>query len=93
MAKVKGFDKDEFIKYLAIEFNGFENSFQRELVENLIDYANVHECVSKDQRVYWLSDIIPEITFGEVAMFMDDDCLTYIGQEAKRKALKGDIGR
>ena len=80
----KGFDDAAFMRYLEREFNGFENCFLRELVENLIDYAHKHEQVSKDQFVYFISDMLPEVTFGEVAQFADDDILTANGLSEKR---------
>lgn len=83
----KGFNRIEFMAYMERTFNGFENSFLRGLVDNVIDYGNKHMRVSKDQFCYWVSDMLPEIEFGEVAMFMDDDCLTKNGQEEKHKTI------
>jgi hypothetical protein len=82
-----GFDHSAFMAYLENNFNGFENSFLRETVGNIVDYGLKHERVSKDQFCYWVSDILPEISFGEVAMFMDDESLTANGKAEKQKAL------
>ena len=83
----KGFNQSEFMAYLECTFNGFDNSFLRGLVENVIAYGLKWEKVSKDQFCYWVSDMLPEVEFGEVAMFMDDNCLTENGKEEKYKAI------
>jgi hypothetical protein len=80
-----GFNKQGFMEYLELSFNGFENSFLRNLVKNLIEYANKHERVSKDQFCYFVSDLLPEVEFGEVAMFMNDGSLTEYGLTEKKK--------
>ena len=84
----KGFNAEKFIAYLEQEFNGMENCMFRRIVENLIEYGHKHEQVSKDQFVQWLADMIPEISFGEVAAFMEDDCLTENGKVEKQQALQ-----
>lgn len=84
----KGFDAEKFMSYLEREFYGMENSMLRKIVENLIDYGHKHEQISKDQFVQWLANMIPEVTFGEVAAFMEDDCLTESGKMRKAEALK-----
>lgn len=81
----QGFNKAAFMEYLEKMFGGFENSFLRELVENIIEYANKWERVSKDQFVYFVSDMLPEVEFGEVAAFADDECLTGNGKYMKYK--------
>lgn len=84
----KGFNAEKFMAYLEQEFNGMENCMLRQIVENLINYGHKHEQVSKDQFVQWLADMIPEVSFGEVAAFMEDDCLTENGKREKQTALK-----
>lgn len=84
----KGFNAKKFMAYLEQEFNGMENCMLRQIVENLINYGHKHEQVSKDQFVQWLADMIPEVSFGEVAAFMEDDCLTENGKREKQAALK-----
>lgn len=83
-----GFDRKAFMAYMENTFNGFETPFLRQLVDNVIDYAQKHERVSKDQFVYFVSDVIPEISFGEVAQFMDDECLTAYSQAEKQDWLQ-----
>lgn len=87
MALYKGFDKDNFMEYMEQTFNGFENSFLRETVDNIISYAHKHEHVSKDQFVEFLDAMLPEVTFGEIAMFCEDAILTDYGKEQKRGEL------
>ena len=84
----KGFDDTAFMEYLERSFNGFDNCFMRELVKNIVNYAQKHEHVSKDQLVYFISDMIPEVTFGEVAQFADDDILTASGLSEKRNFIQ-----
>lgn len=79
----QGFNKTAFMAYLENIFQGFEYSFVRELVENVIAYANKWERVSKDQFAYFVSDMLPEVEFGEVAAFLEDACLTAEGQRMK----------
>ena len=82
-----GFDKQGFMDYLERSFSGFDNAFLRELVENVIEYAQKREHVSKDQFAFFVSDLLPEVEFGEVAMFCEDGILTKYGQNEKREAL------
>ena len=91
MSKEDGFDRNKFMMYLEKSFNGFESPFLRGTVNNLVDYGLKHERISKDQFCYWLSDILPEVEFGEIAAFMDDGSLTKNGQEEKRKYLQKTI--
>lgn len=83
-----GFDEVGFLGYLAESFYAFGNTFLRKLIENLIEYGLIHERVSKDQFCYWLSDLLPEVSFGEVAAFMTDESLTTNGMVEKQKAIK-----
>lgn len=84
----KGFNKDGFMAFLEQTFSGFENSFLRETVRSLVDYALEHCHHSLDQACYFLSDMLPEVEFAEVAMFMDDSMLTCHGREVKRETLE-----
>lgn len=73
----KGFYKQDFLEWLYDEFPSIGgNSWTRELVENIIEYGQKHERVSKDMFVYWLSNMLPEVEFLEAARFMEIDCLT-----------------
>lgn len=65
-----GFDKDGFMSWLKEEFPGVvDTHWIWNLVENIIDYATKNKNASKDQLPYFISDIIPEVEFLEVARF------------------------
>lgn len=70
----KGFDQDGFIKWL--EENFIISRFARETVLNIIEYAHRHEHVSKDQFAEFVSDLLPEVEFLDVAKFCEDGILT-----------------
>lgn len=89
----KGFNDEGFMAYMSYAFpdvfTGKGSSFTRDLLENLIEYAHKYEQVSKDQFCVFLSDLIPEVEMGEVATFMDDDCLTAsYGIAEKRRVME-----
>lgn len=88
--KTDGFLASDFIDFIRQEFPSIYrgNCYVRELVENLIGYGLEHENESKDQFCDFLADIIPEISFGEVAMFMDDRHLTEYGTLEKQSTLE-----
>lgn len=71
-----GFDKDGFMTWLAKEFPSVINRFTWDLIDNIIQYGFKHEMVSKDMLAEWISDMIPEVEFLEVARFMEDGHLT-----------------
>lgn len=74
---IKGFNKDGFMNWLKNKFPGcLDNHWNRELVENIIIYATKHEHISKDQFAYFVSDMLPDVKFLEVARFCEDGCLT-----------------
>ena len=78
-----------FLLYLTHYFpTPMENGWTREMVENVIRYAMKLHAHTKDSLCYFLSDIIPEISFGEVAAFMPDSGLTSYGLEQKEQAKK-----
>ena len=70
----KGFNRDGFIEWLEGKY--WLNSFTVELLDNIIDYAHKHEHVSKDMFVYFISDLVPEVEFADVAKFCEDEILT-----------------
>lgn len=73
----KGFNKKEFMSWLKSEFPGsVDNHWNYDLVENIIDYALAHESISKDQFCYFVSDMLPEVEFLEVARFCENGKLT-----------------
>lgn len=88
--KTNGFAVTDFQQYLEQEFPSVykRSNYTRELVENLIGYGIEHENEYKDQFCDFLADIIPEISFKEVAMFMDDKHLTEYWICEKQEMLK-----
>lgn len=90
---LKGFNKDDFLRYLTSNYSGFEHWFCAELVENVVYYAIGHENVSKDQLVWFLTDLLPEVSFNEVAQFAEDDILTEWGKQQKADGLRKYGGR
>lgn len=79
---VKGFDQGQFCQYMENTFS--IDPFGRALMLNIIDYAQKHEHVSKDQFAYFVSDMIPEIEFRDVAAFCEDAILTGSGIQEKK---------
>lgn len=77
----KGFARNAFMNYLSEKFD--VNSFAEDIVNIIIDYAHTHEHISKDQFAYFISDMLPDIEFAEVAAFCEDCCLTSDGIKAK----------
>ena len=72
----KGFNGDAFLSYLAENFNGFENCFLRQTIENILEYGQKYHHISKGQFVYFLYDLIPKLDIAEIAQFANDEILT-----------------
>ena len=70
----KGFNRDGFIEWLEDKYA--LNSFAVELLDNIIEYAHKHEHVSKDQFAYFISELMPEIEFIDVAKCCEAAILT-----------------
>lgn len=68
------FDRNGFMNWLEETF--ITNSFGRNIVSEIIEYAYEHQNVSLDQFAYFVSDLLPEVEFLEVARFCSDDMLT-----------------
>ena len=68
------FDRNGFMSWLEETF--ITNSFGRNIVSEIIEYAYEHQNVSLDQFAYFVSDLLPEVEFLEVARFCSDDMLT-----------------
>jgi len=79
----RGFNKQGFMEYLQSEYNGLENFMFRATVENIITYGLLHQHNSKDMFCYFVSDLIEEVEFREVAAFMNDEYLTHFGKLSK----------
>lgn len=64
---------DVIFEYLKNTFNvDFSNSFIRNTIINMINYAVENFNHSKDQLAYYLSNIIDEVTFEEIKKIIDD---------------------
>lgn len=73
----KGFDSEGFLEWMDSTVNGFDiGDFGKELLTNIIDYAHVHEHISKDQFAEFVAMLIPGIEFLDVAQFCDESILT-----------------
>lgn len=86
------FDKNgfmEFIQETFVGFDGFDGMIPRQILGNIIDFAIENKNSSRDQLVYFLSDIFPDdLDFGEIAMFTPDEFLTKSMLEAKHQSMK-----
>lgn len=74
MGMIKMFDRNGFMNWLEETF--ITNSFGGDIVLEIIEYAYDHQNVSLDQFAYFVSDLLPEVEFLEVARFCSDDMLT-----------------
>lgn len=72
-----GFNKEGFMNWLKEEFPGvIDTHWNYNLVENIIDYALENKNTSKDQLAFFISDMLPEVEYTEVAKFCDKDILS-----------------
>lgn len=72
-----GFDKDGFMKWLKEEFPGVvDTHWNWDLVANIIDYAIDNKNASDDELPIFLSSMLPEIEYTEIAKFCDEDILS-----------------
>lgn len=70
----KGFNESAFIEWMEDKFD--LNPFSIDMLYNIIEYAHKWEHVSKDQFAQFLADMIPEISFDDVARYCEDGILT-----------------
>lgn len=72
-----GFNFDEFIAWLKEKFPGcLDTRWNYDLVENIIEYGLRYEIIAQDQFCYWVSNMLPEVEFLDVARFMENNHLT-----------------
>ena len=83
--KEKGFFREAFVTYITENYEC--DNFATELINRILDYARDYEHIGKDDFVRFVSEMIPGVTFGEVAQFADNDILTAKGIEEKRRWL------
>lgn len=72
---VNGVDQGSFYDWISETFV-VDSGYAWQLLSNIIDYGIGHENVSKDQLANWITDIVPEVSFEEVALFCADEILT-----------------
>jgi hypothetical protein len=70
----KGFDENGFMEWM--ETHHILNDYAKEIIHNIIWYAQTWEHVSKDQLAYFITDMLPGVQVWEVAQFCEDEILT-----------------
>lgn len=81
-----GFDKDGFMSWLKEKFPGVvDTHWNYDLVENIIDYAIDNKNASDDELAIFLSSMLPEIEYTEIAKFCDEDMLSGFTMEFLRQ--------
>lgn len=80
-----GFDKFGFLEMLHAKYADCVRSAFMELLVEIVDDAYTSYNVSKDQLVLRLADMLPDLSFGEAAQFVDDSCLSEWGKAEKRE--------
>ena len=80
-----GFDKFGFLEMLHAKYADCVRSAFMELLVEIVDDAYTSYNTSKDQLVLRLADMLPDLSFGEVAQFVDDSCLSEWGKAEKRE--------
>ena len=68
------FNQNNFMAWMENEFNLDNYSIQTIL--SLVHYAYHYKNTSLDQFAYFVSDILPEVDFLDVARFCEDNILT-----------------
>ena len=68
------FNKNNFMTWMENEF--YLNNYSIQTILSLINYAYYYENSTLDQFAYFVSDILPEVEFLEVARFCEDNILT-----------------
>ena len=78
MGYTNGLDKEAFLQYMFQEFPSvFNNSFAREMLENIVDYGTADNFThTKNELYYFLKDMIPEVEPRDLIPFMDKAMLT-----------------
>ena len=80
-----GFDKFGFLGRLNEKYVRNQWKTIAEMTANIIYDAYTNYNTSKDQLVLRLADMLPDLSFGEAAQFVDDSCLTEWGKAEKRE--------
>lgn len=73
----KGFNREGFLNWLKEEFPGcLDNEWDYKLVDSILEDALDSKCISKNQLCYYLSDVLPDVDYLDVAVFCKDNLLT-----------------
>lgn len=73
------FNQKDFLEWLSCNTRFEERGsfdWHYELLSNIIEYGLEHHNHSKDQLAYFISDMIPNVEFDDVARFCDNSILT-----------------
>ena len=68
------FNQNDFMTWMENEF--YLDNYSITIILSLIHYAYYNENSTLDQFAYFVSDILPEVDFLEVARFCEDNILT-----------------
>ena len=68
------FNQNNFMTWMENEF--YLNNYSIQTILSLVHYAYHYENTSLDQFAYFVSDILPEVDFLDVARFCEDNILT-----------------
>lgn len=70
----KGFKEKEFIRYIINEYE--IDSYALLLLENVINYGQEFQHISKGQFVHFIYDMIPYVELETILRFCCDEILT-----------------
>lgn len=89
---MSSFNRAGFLNYYeSCKYTSMDNlSYQ--LINNIVCYGMEQKNNAKDQLVYFITDLVPRLDFGEVAAFCDDAHLTNYGLAEKEKYLEEKSG-
>lgn len=88
MAYDNGFAKEQFIEHVVFKTGQTNAAYLSELLENICAYGMKWHRVSKDSLCYFISDLLPDIEFLEVASYCEDAILTDSTIKQKEKYIK-----
>ena len=82
---MNGFDRFGFLEMMGKKYGDWVYIELADLLMEIVDDVYTYYDISKDQLVQRLADMLPDLSFGEVAQFVDDSCLTEWGRAEKRE--------
>ena len=84
---MSSFNRAGFMNYVSDKCTTL-NNLSYQLINNIVCYGMEQKNNAKDQLVYFITDLVPRLDFGEVAAFCDDAHLTNYGIAEKEKYLE-----